>query len=134
MINYCKKQILPNHLSDAFKKCEPRSPTRVLAAAIFSTLEKHLFDSTTPRAEVAANFSITPAQLHKAITGVDYKSSPHKYKKRKTVTTETVTTTSTVEKATPGPSTTSKAASTVKEIQAEDTLASSSDSDSLYNL
>ena len=133
MINYCKKQILPNHLSDAFKKCEPRSPTRVLAAAIFSTLEKHLFDSTTPRAEVAANFSITPAQLHKAITGVDYKSGPHKYKKRKTVTTETVTTTSTVEKATPGPSTTSKAVSTVKEIQAEDTLASSSDSDSLYN-
>ena len=27
MINYCKKQILPNHLSDAFKKCEPRSLT-----------------------------------------------------------------------------------------------------------
>ena len=133
MISYCKKQILPNHLSDAFDKCDPRSPTRVLAAAIFSTLEKHLFDTTTPRAEVAANFSITPAQLHKALTGVDYKSGPHKYKKRKSVTTETVTTTSTVEKTTPGPSTISKTASTIKDTQAEDTLASSSDSDSLYN-
>ena len=133
MINYCKKQILPNHLSTAFDKCEPRSPTRVLAAAIFSTLEKHLFDTTTPCAEVAANFSITPAQLHKALTGVDYKSGLHKYKKRKSVTTETVTTTSTVEKTTPDPSTISKPASTIKDTQAEDTLASSSDSDSLYN-
>ena len=133
LFQYCKKQILPDHLANAFKKCEPRSLTRVLAAAIFSTLEKHLFDSTTPHAEVAANFLITPAQLHKAIMGVDYKSGPHKYKKRKSVTTETVTTTSTVEKTTPGPSTISKAASTMKEIQAEDTLASSSDSDSLYN-
>ena len=133
MIQHCKIQILPNHLAAAFEKCEPRTPTRVLAAAIFSILERHLFDSTTPRAEVTANFSITPAQLHKAITGVDYKSGPHTYKKKKSVTTETVTTTSTVKKTTPGPSTVSKEASTIKEIQAEDTLASSSDSDSLYN-
>ena len=133
MIQHCKRQILPNHLADAFDKCEPRTPTRVLTAAIFSILERHLFDSTTPRAEVAANFSITPAQLHKAITGVDYKSGPHTYKKKKSVTTETVTTTSTIKKTTPGPSTVSKEASTIKEIQAEDTLASSSDSDSLYN-
>ena len=122
MIQHCKKQILPNHLADAFDKCEPRTPTRVLAAAIFSILERHLFDSTTPRAEV-----------HKAITGVDYKSGPHTYKKKKIVTTETVTTMSTGKKTTPGPSTVSKEASTIKEIQAEDTLASSSDSDSLYN-
>ena len=133
MIQHCKGQILPNHLAAAFENCEPRTPTRVLAAAIFSILERHLFDSTTPRTEVTANFSITPAQLHKAITGVDYKSGPHTYKKKKSVTTETVTTTSTVKKTTPGPSTVSKEASTIKEIQAEDTLASSSDSDSLYN-
>ena len=133
MIQHCKTQILPNHLAAAFEKCEPRTPTRVLAAAIFSILERHLFDSTTPRAEVAANFSITPAQLHKAITGVDYKSGPHTYKKKKSVTTETVTTTSTVKKTTPRPSTVSKEASTINKIQAEDTLASSSDSDSLYN-
>ena len=92
MIQHCKKQILPNHLADAFDKCKPRTLTRV-----------------------------------------DYKSGPHTYKKKKIVTTETVTTTSTGKKTTPGPSTVSKQASTIKEIQAEDTLASSSDSDSLYN-
>ena len=133
MIQYCKRQILPDHLAATFEDCEPRTPTRVLAAAIFSTLEKHLFDSTTPRAEVAANFSITAAQLHKAITGVDYKSGPHTYKKKKSITTETVTTTSTVKKTTPGPSLVSKEASITEQIPAEDTLASSSDSDSLYN-
>ena len=133
MIQYCKKQILPDHLAAAFEKCEPQTPTRVLAAAIFSTLEKHLFDSTTPRAEVAANFSITSAQLHKAITGIDYKSGPHTYKKKKSITTETITTTSTIEKTTPGQSLVSKEASSTEQILAEDTLASSSDSDSLYN-
>ena len=134
MIQYCKRQILPDHLAAAFEDCEPRTLTRVLTAAIFSTLEKHLFDSTTPRAEVAANFSITAAQLHKVITGVDYKSGPHTYKKKKRITTETVTTTSTVKKTTPGPSPVSKEASSTEQIPAEDTLASSSDSDSLYNL
>ena len=98
-----------------------------------SPLKKHLFDSTTPRAEVAANFSITAAQLHKAITGVDYKSGAHTYKKKKRITTETVTTTSTVKKTTPGPSPVSKEASSTEQIPAKDTLASSSDSDSLYN-
>ena len=133
MIQYCKKQILPDHLAAAFEKCEPRTPTRVLAAAIFSTLEEHLFDSTTPRTEVAANFSITSAQLHKAITGIDYKSGPHTYKKKKSITTETITTTSTIKKTTPGQSLVSKEASSTEQIQAKDTLASSSDSDSLYN-
>ena len=145
MIQYCKRQILPDHLAAAFEDCEPRTPMRVLAAAIFSTLEKHLFDSTTARAEVASNFSITAAQLHKAITGVDYKSGPHRYKKKKQMTTETVTTMSTVQKTTPGPSAVSKETSPTtlqerddadqctEQIPAEDTLASSSDSDSLYN-
>ena len=128
MIQYCKKQILPGHLAAAFEKREPRSPTRVLAAAIFSTLVKHLFDSTTPRAEVAANFSITSA-----VTGIDYKSGPHTYKKKKSITTETSTTTSTIKKTTTGQSPVSKAASRTEQIQAEETLASSSDSDSLYN-
>ena len=87
----------------------------------------------TPRAEVAANFSITAAQLHKAITGVDYKSGAHTYKKQKCITTETVTTTSTVKKTTPGPSPVSKETLNTEQIPAEDTLASISDSDSLYN-
>ena len=61
------------------------------------------------------------------------------------MTTETVTTTSTVQKTTPGPSPVSKEASPTtlqepddadqraEQIPAEDTLASSSDSDPLYN-
>ena len=110
---------------------------------IFSTLERHLFDSTTARAEVASNFSITAAQLHKAITGVDYKSGPHVYKKKKHMTTETATTTSAVQKTTTGPSSVTKEASpttlqepdnvnpNTEQIQAENTLSSSSDS--LYN-
>ena len=146
MIQYCKRQILPDHLAAAFEDCEPRTPMRVLTAAIFSTLEKHVFHSMTARAEVASSFSITAAQLHKVITGVDYKSSPHTYKKKKRMTTETVTTTSTVQKTTPGPSPVSKEASPTtlqepddadqctEQIPAKDTLASSSDSDPLYNL
>ena len=53
--------------------------------------------------------------------------------KKKSITTETVTTTSTVKKTTPGPSPVSKEASSTEQIQAKDTLASSSDSESLYN-
>ena len=61
----------------------------------------------------------------------DYKSGPHTYKEKKRITTETVTTTSMVKKTTPGPSPVSKEALSTEQIQADDTLASSSDSDSL---
>ena len=143
LIKYCKSKILPDPSAAAFETCKARTPTRVLAAAIFSTLERHLFDDTTARAEVASNFSITAAQLHKSITGVDYKSSPHVYKKKKRMTTETATTTSTVQKTTPGPSSVTEEASqktlqepddadpNTEQVPAEDTLSSSSDS--LYN-
>ena len=63
MIKYCKNMILPDPSADVFKKCEERTPTRVLAAAVFCTLEKHLFDETTPRAEVATSFCITVARV-----------------------------------------------------------------------
>ena len=63
----------------------------MLAAAVFCTLEKHLFDKTTPRAEVANSFGITAAQLHKSVTGIDYQSGPHVYK-RKWKTTNTAST------------------------------------------
>ena len=143
LIKHCKSKILPDPSAAAFETCEARSPTRVLAAAIFSTLERHFFDSMTARAEVTSNFSITAAQLHKAITGVDYKSGPHVYKKKKRMTTETATTTSTVQKTTPDPSSVMEEASSTtlhkpddadpntEQIPAKDTLSSSSDS--LYN-
>ena len=143
LIKYCKSKILPDPSAAALETCEARTPTRVLAAVIFSTLERHFFDSMTARAEVASNFSITAAQLHKAITGVDYKSGPHVYKKKKCMTTETATTTSTVQKTTQGPSLVTEEASpttlqepddadlNTEQIPAKDTLSSSSDS--LYN-
>ena len=128
-----------------FETCDPHTPTRVLAAAVFSTLEKRLFDETTARAEVASNFCITAAQLHKSITGVDYKSGPHVYKKKRKFT-DTASSTSKIQKPAPGPSSataeeTPQTQETSQEaedddlntepVPAEDTLSSSSDS--LYN-
>ena len=89
MIKYCKNMILPDPAADTFKECDEHTPTRVLAAAVFCILEKHLFDETMPRAEVASLFCIMAAQLHKAVTGVDYQSGPHPYKgKRKATNTD----------------------------------------------
>ena len=90
IIRYCKKNILPDPAVDCFHKCEKKAPTRVLAAAIFCTLERKYFDEKTPRAKIATMFQITTAQLMKAVTGVDYESGPHPYtKKCKTSDTKT---------------------------------------------
>ena len=92
MIKYCKNMILPDPAADAFKECDKCTPTQVLAATVFCTLEKHLFDETIPRAEIASLFRIMAAHLHKAVTGVDYQSGPHPYKgKRKSTDTDTTT-------------------------------------------
>ena len=99
----------------------------------------------TPRAEVASNFCITAAQLHKSITGVDYKSGPHVYKKKRK-TMDTASSTSKIQKTAPGPSSVTEETSQTQETSqepddddektgptpAEDTLSSAS-SDSLYN-
>ena len=82
MIMYCKNMILLDPSADVFKECEEHTPTRVLAVAVFCTLEKHLFNETTPRAEVATSFCITAAQLHKAVTSIDYQSGLHAYKRK----------------------------------------------------
>ena len=42
MIKYCKNMILLDPAADAFKECDGRTPTQVLAAAVFCTLEKHI--------------------------------------------------------------------------------------------
>ena len=128
-------------MAAAFENCEPRTSTRVLAAVIFSTLERHLFDSTTARVEVASNFSITAAQLHKAITGVNYKRGPHVYKKKRK-TKDTDGSTKKLQKISPSPSSVIEKMSETQETSqepedddpnpAEDTLSSAS-SDSLYN-
>ena len=136
LIQLCKTAILPDPSHSVFHKVEERTPTRVLAAAVYCTLEKHLFDETTTRNDVASKFRITAAQLHKAITGIDYKSGPHKYKKRRKDEVRDVSTSHTQE---PRPSTSSKLQQTqqMKQTSQEpanpvDTLSSSS-SESLYN-
>ena len=102
---------------------------------VYCTLEKHLFDDTTLHANVASKFRVTAAQLHKAITGVDYKSSPHKYKKRRKDEVPDVSTSQTQE-ARPSTSSTVRKTQQTKQTSQEpadpDTLSSSS-SESLYN-
>ena len=83
MIAYCKNKVLPDPAADCLKGCEKSTPTRVLMATVFYTLEKHLFDDSTPRAEISSSFCITTAQLHKAVTGIDYQSGSHTYKRKK---------------------------------------------------
>ena len=103
MIKYCKSMILPEPTDEVFQKCEECTPVRVLAAAVFCILEKHLFDEITPRTEVATHFGITTTQLHKSVTGIDYHSGPHVYK-RKRQTTETVSAHAKIRKTESAPS------------------------------
>ena len=126
VINYCKKNILPDPVCF---HCEKKAPTRVLAVAIFCTLERKYFDEKTPQAEIASLFQITTAQLTKAITGVDYESGPHLYtKKRKTSATKT-SSKETAPHVEPSTSTTSTSTIPKATQEEEDTLSSSSSSD-----
>ena len=128
IVNYMKCKVLPNPDADSLTNCDDNSATRVLTAAIYCQLEKHYFDETCSRSEVAALFHCNTSQLAKAITGVDYKSGPHYYKPKKTNkrTAESSTQDSAKQKA---PRT---ADADLKEaILPEDTLSSSSSDSSL---
>ena len=82
---FCKSQILPDPKTNGFLKHERKSPTHVLAAALYVVLEKKYFEERTSRSDIASMFSVTTAQLTKAVMGVDYESGPHQTKrKRKT--------------------------------------------------
>ena len=56
IINSTKRTILPNPESKALHPCEKNSFTRVLAAAIYCHLEKHYFDETRTRIDIANSF------------------------------------------------------------------------------
>ena len=139
LIQLCKNNILPDPSHSTFDKFDEHTPTRVLATAVYCTLEKHLFDDTTPRTDMASKFRVTAAQLHKAIMGIDYKSSPHTYKKRRKDAVPDVSTSQT-QAARPSTSTKVRKTQKMKETSQEpddpnpayDTLSSSS-SESLYN-
>ena len=128
MVKYCKTKILPTSTDEAFLKCKERSPIRVLAAAIFSTLEKHLFDETTARADIANTFHITSARLHKAMTGIDHQSGPHVYK-RKWKATDTPTTGAKIPKTKSAPSPAPLTSAPVQEIQKLDEISGESEPD-----
>ena len=64
---FCKSQILLDPKADGFLKHDRKSPTRVLAAALYVVLERKYFEERT-------------AQLTKAVTDVDYESGPHQTK------------------------------------------------------
>ena len=127
VIRYCKKNILPDPAAECFNKCNKKAPTRVLATAIFCTLECKYFDERTPRAEVATMFQITTAQLTKAVTGVDYVSGPHPYTKKCKTSAESSTSTAAPTPKSPAETTTS--ATALKATQEEEDTLSSSSSD-----
>ena len=87
IIKYTKLQVLPNPNATALTTCDENSATRVLAAAVYCTLEHFFFDDTLSRADIATAFHCNMSQLTKAITGVDYKGGPHRYKPKKATKT-----------------------------------------------
>ena len=92
------------------------------------TLEKHLFDETTPRAKVANSFGITAAQLHKSVTGIDYQSGPHVYK-RKRKTTNTASTGAKMQKTESAPSAVPSTSAQAHEEQQTEELSGESETD-----
>ena len=83
IIKYTKLQVLPNPNATALTTCDENSATRVLAAAVYCMLEHFFFDDTLSRTDIATAFRCNVSQLTKAVTGVDYKGGPHKYKPKK---------------------------------------------------
>ena len=53
-------------------------------AALYYAVERWYFEEKTSRADIASMFLITTNQLTKAVTGVDYESGPHPYKRKRT--------------------------------------------------
>ena len=80
IVNVTKLKVLPNPDSPCFEECDNNTLMRVLAAAIYATLEKKFFDTTHSRMELTTAFKCNVSQLSKALTGVEYRSGPHHYK------------------------------------------------------
>ncbi|MDA8043311.1 MAG: hypothetical protein MPJ22_12905, partial [Pirellulales bacterium] len=121
LILYCKTRILPDALAPSLQAYSKRSPTRILAAALYYAVERKYFEEKTSRADIASMFLVTPNQLTKAVTGVDYESGPHPYKRKKMTTSTTSLKAAKTDVATTP--TTSTAQETVPEKE-EDTLSS----------
>ena len=88
---FCKSQILPDPKAKGFLKHEKKSLTCVLAAALYVVLERKYFEERTSRSDIASMFSITTAQLTKAVTGVDYESGLHQTKRKRRTDADSTT-------------------------------------------
>ena len=80
IIKFTKLKVLPNPDASALTMCDENSATRALATAVYCKLEHLFFDETLSRADIAMAFRCNISTLTKAITGVEYKGGPHKYK------------------------------------------------------
>ena len=80
IVNATKLKVLPNPEAQCLQECDNNTPTRVLAAAIYAKLERKFFNNTHSRIDLATAFRCNVSQLTKALTGVEYYSSPHHYK------------------------------------------------------
>ena len=135
IINATKVKVLPNPNSPRFAECDDNTPTRVLAAAIYATIERKFFDTTHSRMELATAFKCNISQLSKALIDIEYRSGPHYYKpKPKSVkkrTSELVEPSGMPPTKTSKPvtETTAQPAQTEHLLTAEDTLESDSSSD-----
>ena len=83
IIKFTKLKVLPNPDATALTTCDENSATRVLAAAVYCTLEHLFFDDTLSRSDIAMAFRCNISQFTKAVTGVDYKGGLHRYKPKK---------------------------------------------------
>ena len=82
---FCKSEIIPDPKAKGFLKHERKSPTCVLAAALYVVLERKYFEERTSRSDIASMFSVMTAQVTKAVMGVDYESGPHQTKRKRSV-------------------------------------------------
>ena len=80
IVDAMKLKVLPNLDTQCLHECDKNTPTRVLAAAIYVKLERKFFNSTHSRIDLATAFRCNVSQLTKALTGIEYYSSPHHYK------------------------------------------------------
>ena len=131
IIKFTKLKVLPNPDASALTTCDENSATRVVAAAVYCKLEHLFFDETLSRADIAMAFHCNISTLTKAITGVEYKGGPHKYKPKKAMKQCFETTGGKVESSKHTPTATRSTQQATSPAAQEDTLSSSSSSSDL---
>ena len=130
IVMFCKSQILPDPKANGFLKHERKLQTHVLAATLYIVLERKYFEERTSRSDIALVFSLTTAQLTKAVMGVVYESGPHQTKQKRKTDADSTTPSKVAKTSTDAtPSTSRKDSSAVTtQVEQEDTLTSSSSS------